>query len=144
MPTWVPFDNYKLRQVNGSPVDHDTDVIKLMLITAARAPVKATDVFKSDLGANEVAGTNYTPRGTDPGARTVTLATGVVTFDGGNVTWLQNAAGFTNARYGILYKDTGVDATSALIAYLDFVTDKGNVAGDLTIEMDVAGIITWT
>ncbi|MGB8275371.1 MAG: hypothetical protein WCF16_08915, partial [Alphaproteobacteria bacterium] len=64
------------------------------------------------------------------------------TFDANDVTWLQSATGFSNARKAVLYKDTGVATTSRLIAYADFAADKGNVAGDLTLQMDAAGIIT--
>ena len=72
----------------------------------------------------------------------MTLSAGTVTFDAADATWPQSAAGFSNARKAILYKDTGTASTSPLIAYADFGADKGNVTGDLTLQMDAAGIIT--
>ena len=40
------------------------------------------------------------------------------------------------ARYGIIYKDTGTDSTSLLIAYLDFGSDQVATAGSFTIDWD--------
>jgi hypothetical protein len=76
------------------------------------------------------------------GSKTLTLAGGVLTFDAADVTWSQHATGFTNARYAVMYKSTGTPADDTPIAYADFSADKGNVSGDLVLQMDAAGI--WT
>ena len=74
---------------------------------------------------------------------TLTEVSGTTTFDAADVLWLQNAAGFSTARYAIVYKATGVDNTSTLIGIIDFVTNQGNVTGDLTIVFSAAGIATF-
>jgi hypothetical protein len=139
---WTLYDKFRKAQFDQvNPVDLDTDTLKIMLCTSLYAPNQATDGFKSDV-TNEVSGTNYTAGGATLTGQTVTLSSGTVTFDAADVTWLQSGTGFTAARKAVLYKDTGVASTSRLIAYADFGADKGNVSGDLTLQMDASGIIT--
>lgn len=143
---WVPYDSYLKGMMTGeftAFVDHDGDIFKIMLVTASYIPDRATHDYKDDVDANEVSGTGYTAGGNQIASPTVTVASNVITWDANDpATWSQDAAGFSNARYAILYKDTGVAATSNLIAYNDFGSDKGNVSGDLTIQLDAAGIAT--
>ena len=141
---WVIFDNFMLKQHNGSPVDWDTDTLKIMLITATRAPVQATDATMSDIDNNEVSGTNYSAGGTTLANASAGLAAGTVKLDGDDQVFSQSAGGFTDARYGVLYKSTGNPATDIPICYADFGGDKGNVAGDRTLQMDADGIIAIT
>ena len=143
---WIIYDNFVLAQHNGAALDLDSDAdIKVMITTDSYSPAKAThDFLADDAGTNEVTGSGYTAGGTALGSKTVALSTAVVTFDAANVTWSQNASGFANGRYAVLYKSTASDATAPLIAYADIGASKGNVAGDLTLEMSVAGIFTAT
>jgi len=146
MATFVFFNLWKEAQFDGgvtnTPIDFDTDVIKLMLVDSTRAPIANTDTFiGAAIDANEVTGTNYTAGG-DTVTVTVTQTTGTVTVDGTDVTWLQNGAGFTDARYAILYKDITSAAVSPVIGYIDFTSDKGNVSGDLTVQWNASGIFT--
>ena len=149
MATLVFYNKFKEAQLDGSstntPIDFDTDTIKVGLTTSTYVPNAATDAFWSTPEANEVVGTNYTAAGTAIGSLTVTESAGVVTVDGADVTWLQNAGGFANARFAVIYKDAG-GATTAdpLVGYIDFTADKGNVSGDLTIQWNASGIFTLT
>jgi hypothetical protein len=146
---WVPFDSYMknlfIQGANGV-VDWDdnaTTDVKVMLIKDDVAPVPETHDFVDDLDDNEVSGTGYTATGNVIASKAVTVDAHVITVDADNpATWSQNGAGFTDARYALLYKDSGTPATSPLIAYADLGGDKGNVAGDLTIEFDALGIFT--
>lgn len=145
---WIPFDFYlkKLWTLLDS-IDHDDagTVIKIALITSAVGPNRVTHDFWSDLQATEVSGVNYVAGGNEITAKTVTVAGNIVTFDAANpAIWALNVAGFTNARYAILYKDTGVAATSPLIAYYDFGGNKGNTGSDFEIQIDALGIATLT
>ena len=141
---WVIFDNFMLKQHNGSPTDWDTDALKIMLIDNVRAPVQATDAAMTAIEANEVTGTGYTAGGTAIDNASAGLAAGTVKLDGDDQVYSQSGSGFTDARCGVAYKDTGAAATDIPIAYADFGGDKGNVAGDLTLQMDAAGIIAIT
>ena len=145
MATWTLFNSFKRTQLDGTigtaPIDFDGDLIKVALVDSTLTPVAATHDLWDDLVANEVTGTNYTTRGFALSV-TVSEAAGTVTVDSDDPQWLEDGAGFADARYAILYKDTTVNGTSPLICFLDFSTDKGNTTGNLTIQMDVLGIFT--
>lgn len=135
MANWVPYDSFKLRQYNGNALDFDTGAtLKLMLVTSAYTPIRASHDFKDDLGATEVTGTNYTAGGTACANKTLTIVANILTFDADDITFVQNAGGFANARFAILYNDTGTASTSALVAYADLTIDRGNVEGDLVLR----------
>ena len=137
------FNSFLKNQMNGSAtVDFNSDSIKVALLTSSFVPVLATQANFSDL-SDEVVGSNYVSGGTLMTGVTLNEAAGVVTFDANDITWLDNATGFTNARYAVIYKSTGVAATSTLIAMIDFGADKSNVGGDFSIIWNPAGIITW-
>ncbi len=126
-------------------IDHDDagTTVKIALLTATHTPARATQDFWDDVSANEVTGTNYTAGGNEVATKTVTTAANVTKWDAADpATWAQSGTGFATARYAILYKDTGTPATSPIIAYHDFGSAKGNVDGDLTIQLDAAGIAT--
>jgi hypothetical protein len=48
------------------------------------------------------------------------------------VTIAQDAAGFTNARWGIIYNNT--DANKRAIAFIDLGSDRSIVSGSLTLD----------
>lgn len=140
------YNSFLLGQMNGTPnavVDFDTDTLKLQLCSAAYVPNAATQVWLSDV-SNEVAtSAQYAAGGKVIATPTVALSGGTVTFDGADVTWLAGAAGFANARYGVIYKSTGTASTSRLIAYIDFGADKTNIGGDFSVVWSATGIVTW-
>lgn len=143
MASIVKYNKWQEQALNGSgPIDWDTDTIKVMLVTSAYTPAPTTDNFINDVSANEVSGTNYTAGGETIGSISIVESAGVSTVDGADVVWLQNAAGFSNARYAVIYKDTGTPTTSPLVGYIDLTTDKSNVNGDLTIQWGAQGIFT--
>lgn len=136
---WVLYHNFLLTQEDGTtPVDLNTDALTMALTTASYVPAAATDTVWSGISANEVSGTNYTAGGTAITGATATMATGTFTFDIDNVTWLQHASGFSNARYVVIKRTSD----GRLIAYHDFGSSKGNVTGDFTVEIDAAGVFT--
>ena len=148
---WVFYDAYVKNLLTGEKtafVDHDADTFKIAFVTNTYVPNRAADIYFDDSGANdpvdeEVTGTNYTQGGNAVANPAVTVAGNVITWDAEDpTTWSQSVAGFSTARYAILYKDSGTDTTANLIAYHDFTTDKGNVAGDLSIQLDATGIYT--
>lgn len=148
---WVFYDAYVESLYTGeytAAIDHENDTFKIAFVTNTYVPSRSADVYFDDSGANdpideEVTGTGYTQGGNACANPDVTVAANVITFDADDpTTWSQSGTGFSDARYAILYKDTGTDTTSNLIAYHDFVTDKGNVAGDLSIQLDATGIST--
>ena len=139
---WEVFDNFMLVQHNGNAIDLDAvGALKIMLVDDTRAPVLATDANMTAIEANEMTnGNGYTTGGKVLANTAVDLATGTVTFDGGDQLYEQNESGFTDARYAILY-DTASDVP---ICSADLGSDRGHVTGDLTLEMAATGIIAIT
>lgn len=136
----------QLTGVANGVIDFDTDTIKLALVTASYTPDAANHDFFDDVSANEVSGTNYSAGGITLANVSVAVdGSGVVTFDNTiDLTISQSASGFSNARYGIIYKSTGTGSTSRLIAYIDFGANIGNSVADLVIQFNASGIITWS
>lgn len=137
-------------QVNGlTVIDFDSDTIKcaLVVVGAGIPSTSKTGIqFVSDVtGTNaEVTGTGYARQ---------TLAALTVAFGAGDdvdwsftaITFLQNAAGFTNARYGVIFKDTGgADSTNPVICIIDLNATISVVPGDLVLTSPSGGLIQWT
>jgi hypothetical protein len=134
----VIYNSFKQKIMDGS-IDLDTDTIKVALVTSSYTPDQDNHEDYADI-TNEVVGTGYTAGG-------ATLANAAVTkdntdnegvFDADNVTWSSSTI---TARGAIIYKDSGVDATSWFIAYLDFTTDKTSTSGNFTIQWNSEGIV---
>lgn len=127
--------------INGG-IDLDTDDIKVALVTVTYTPDIDVHEDFADI-TNEVVGTGYTAGGKSLTTKSVTVDDGNdrAVFDADDVTW---TASTITARAAILYKNTGVAATSTLIAYFDFGSDQSSSAGDFTIEWNATGILTLT
>lgn len=123
--------------------DLDTDTMKVAIATNTYSVNQDTHDFFDDV-TNEVSGTGYTAGGATLASVTVTRSTGTVTFDAADVTWSQNAAGFSTGRKAVIYRSTGTAATSRLFSVFTADADFGNVAGDLTLQWNASGIATWT
>lgn len=141
---WVLYHNFKEKLFTlDDTIDFDgADTLKVALLTSAYSPADATHDFFDDVSGNEVSGSGYSTGGNQAASPSVTVSTGTVTVDASDpATWSKNSSGFNNAGYALIYKSTGSPATSPLIAYNAFGTNKGNVDGDLTIQFS-GGILT--
>ena len=110
-------------------INLSTDTIKAILITDGYTYSTAHE-FLSDLGANTV--------GTAQTLTNKTVNDGV--FDADDVKFAALAPGAT-LKAVVLYKDTGVAGTSALIDYIDAVTGlpMATNGGDVTIQWENGG-----
>jgi hypothetical protein len=137
----VIYNGFKKNIMNGL-IDLDTDTIKVMLVTSAYTPDQDTHEFKSSV-TNEVTGIGYTAGGATLANKTVTQDNvdneGV--FDADDVTW---ATSTITARGAVVYKSTGSDATSPLITYIDFTTDRVSTTGNFAITFGAEGIVNLT
>lgn len=134
-----------LGTTSADAVDMIDDNIKLVLVDAAGYTVNTlTDEDLADIPAGSRDYTNGTSGNLT--AKTVTATAGspdVSTFDAADVTLSSvGLNGNTAAEALVIYKDTGTEATSSLIAYIDTatglpVTPNG---GDITIQWAAAGI----
>ena len=104
-----------------------SDTIKVMLVKNDYAQNLATDEFVSSVSASRL--------GTDQTLGAKSVAAGV--FDAGDVTYTAVTAGATSEGV-VVYKDTGVEATSPLLFYIDTITGfpLATNGGDITIAWD--------
>ena len=122
----------------------ETDVLKVGFVDDTITPLAnlATPTW-SDFSANEVATTGgYTTGGETITNNTYTEAAGVGTLDGDNIALVQNASGFTDARWGIVYNST--NGTGMAIGFIDFGANISEVAGPVAINWNGSGIATVT
>lgn len=132
--TVTPYLLFKKGQISGAhPVDFDTDTLKVTLHTATYTPDLDAHEFHADL-TNEVAnGSGYTTGGAALGNKAVGVNTGsdFAYFDADDTVWTTITKTF---RYAVIRKDTGVSATSPLIALIDFGTNLSPAVEDFTIQ----------
>lgn len=139
----VIYNSFKGKVMEGAInwSDNATTTIRVMLVDDTYTPNIDGEVWKSDIDLTgaEVSGTGYTAGGALLVNRAVNVDTTAdwAEADADDVTW---ATSTITARGAIVYKDTGVAASSPLIAYIDFGTNKVSSAGDFTIAWNVDGV----
>lgn len=137
------YDTWRAHVANPARSAATAGTLKAMIVTSSYTPNQNTHDFKDDV-SGEVSGTGYTARGNALASPSWTGpdGSGNIVFDADDpAVWTQNAGGFSNGRRVIIYYDTGTDNTSRLVAYsADAGADFGNVAGDLEIALNAAGI----
>jgi hypothetical protein len=134
----VPMKN----QYDGTAVvDWDTDTIKASLHTAYTFTQDTHDFF-DDVSASEITGTGYTAGGATLGTKTATYdtATDQIRLDAADTTWTTSTLSATDA---VVYKSTGVAATSPLMAAVDFGATVSTTAGTFQITWDSTGICVF-
>ena len=127
----------------GTAINLKSDTIKLSLHSSSYTPDIDADEFFDDVD-NELSSSGTYTSGAAGG---YTLTTSISTNDSTDVGVFDatdvSITGFTGtARYAIIRKDTGVAATSPLILYIDFGSDKTATAGTFTITFSASGILT--
>jgi hypothetical protein len=132
----VIYNAFKYAQLHA-PLDLDTDVIKIALVTSSYTPDQDAHSTFADV-TNEVTSAGYVAGG-------ATLAVTVSQDNSGNlgkftatsVTW----TGVTlTARGAVIYRSS--PAPTTLICYIDFSTDKTATGVDFTITFNASGILT--
>ena len=114
-------------KILSGTIDFPANTLKVALVKNTYPQNLATDEFYSDISAY-VLGTPQTLS-----AKSVTAGV----FDAGDATYTAVTAGDTSEGV-VIYKDTGVAGTSALIAYIDTITGfpLATNGGDITIQWD--------
>ena len=121
---YTPFKTAYL--TNSSPVDFDTDDIRVILVDAGDYTFSAAHDFLDDVAAGARVAVSSDINTTVSGA----------TVDGDDVTFTAVTGDECEAL--ILYKHTGVEGTSRLICYLDSATNLPVTpnGGDITVTWD--------
>jgi len=131
--------------------DLDTDTLKMGIVTTATVPAVNTaaphwgGTGTTNFAANQVAttGTSYT------GPKTCSSPTWTLTATGAALDWAdtnfqmaQDASGFTDGAYGIIYNDT--DVNKRAIGYLE-ISSAGTaslVTGAVNITLNASGALS--
>lgn len=115
--------------------------VKVMLTTNSYVPNEDTHQFRSAV-TNEIPnGGGYTTGGmTLPGkSLAVNTTSNTVTLNATTATWANST--ITNARYAVLYVDTGNAATDILIAAFDFGVDKSSSNDNFSFVPNASGLL---
>lgn len=132
-------------------INLETDTIKLALIDDTVTPTvtAATPQWgagsSEDYDAHEVSTAGgYTAGGLTLSGPEFVRSGAVGTFDDddSNLSLAQNASGFTDAYWGILYSDTATNKDC--IAFIDLGGPVSEVDGPIAINFNVSGILTIT
>lgn len=112
-----------------SDLDFSAATIKALLVGSGYAVSLTTDQYVADLPPDQILARSATVTGKG-------VTDGVATADNG--TW-SSVGGTDDGAYIVVYEDTGSDATSRLLAYVDTavglpITPNG---GDIQIAWDV-------
>lgn len=136
------FNSAKVKLGDGS-IDWNTDTIKVTLHTSSLTPDKDNDVFFSDIGSEIGATGTYSAGGATLTGTAVTQdnTNDRAVYDANDVQW----TGVTSAfQYAIIRKDTGVDATSPVIAVLDYGSTQTVTNAVVDIAFPASGVFSLT
>jgi len=127
--------------------DLSTDVLKLGLVTSTVTPSATTADPRWGAGGGTNLSTNAVATGTAwTGPVTLasvawTIVAGTPTLDAADPAQIaQDGAGFTNARWGIIYNDTA--AGKQALCFIDLGSDRSIVTGPLSITFNASGVLT--
>ena len=132
------------KQLGDEAHNFQSDVLKAGIVDATITPLAAdTTPTWGDYSANEVsAGGGYVAGGLTLANVVYTETGGVAKLDADDIAILQNAGGFTDGFWVIIYNDT--NATDMAIAFVELAGPVSEVAGPITISWNAGGIATIT
>lgn len=132
------FSNAKKNLGNGNMDWDTTNTLKVALYSGTITTThRDTWSTRADIASiTEVSLTNYTTRGVaiTPSAPTVTGTEAF--YDATDAAWTNLGSGTVN--WGIIYEDSGSDATSYLYAYVELTTQPNG--GNYTIAWNSSGV----
>lgn len=137
--TATAFDEYLL-DANKGVHDLSANILKMGFVddTIVPAADQATPRW-SDFSANEVSTAGGYPSGGIVLATvTYTLIAGVPTLKADDIELAMNAAGFTDAAYGIVYNSSATNGEA--LGSIDFGGDVSEQAGPVTVEF-IDGVV---
>lgn len=136
----VTIYNSAKQKLGDGSIDWDTDTIKCGLV-GGYTPNIDTHTAWSDVSASEIAAANYTAGGvTVTASVSVNTASDRAEYDSSDPAW--TSLGSATISHAIWYKDSGVAATSWLVAYMEITTNSNG--GNYTINVNATGLFTLT
>ena len=113
--------------------------VNVALVLSGYSPNIDTHENFDDI-TNEASGAGYTAGGITLSSTTVILNTTNDSgdFDAANIEWTSSTI---TARGAVMYRNTGTESTSPLIAYFDFGSDQSSSSGTFTITWNASGLL---
>lgn len=133
--------NFTKTELMKAGINLVADTIKVALLTSLTLNVDTQQYF-GDVNAAEVAnGNGYTTGGATLANKAVTQdnTNDRAVFDADDVTF---ANATITARWAVIYKSTGNNATSQIIRIIDFGSNQSSSGGNFTLQWDAVGILT--
>ncbi len=156
MATTIP-TKLKFAQVDSGStapagkISFDSATFLCLLVVAGTGAPNTTNSGVQSVA--DVTGSNAEVTGTGYSRQTLTGVTlandGTITtqvdWSFGDITFAQNAAGFTNARYAILYTTSigSADASYPVVAVCDLGANQSVQAASLVLTCPAGGLIQW-
>lgn len=140
MATAKIYNNALLELVSGTITFPNTQPpavppYKVMLIAATPSytysPSHTSLAQVKSAGATEISGTGYTTGGGTVPSITPAINSNAIEVNLGDVVWPNSTI---TARAAILYKPTGNDSTSTVVAYIDFGTNVSSNNSAFTLD----------
>ena len=140
---FVLFEEFA-ENLGGGDHDFTVNTLKLGIVTNTLTPLATVAAPTwATYSANDVSALGgYVAGGITLTTVTYTEAAGVATLDADNVSLAQNAAGFTDGHWGILYNSTPV--ANPAIGFVDLGGPVSEAAGPIAINWNASGIFTVT
>lgn len=125
--------NAMVRAAVTGALDFDTDAFKVMLVTGALTETEKDAWANRSNVTGEVTGTGYTAGGV---ATTATVAAtdtanNDVEISFSDVSWANSTL---TARGAIIYKDTGLNTTDTVVAFVDFGSNVSSTNGTFSVD----------
>lgn len=130
------YNSYKEDLLDSSAPNLSSDTIRAIFVESGYSFNAAHDFF-DDLTNTQGDGGTARANGEALGSKTITNGT----FDAADTVFASVTG--TNINAIVLYQDTGSDATSDLIAYIDGIGTLSPSAAQITIQWDAAGIFSF-
>ena len=139
----IVFEEFS-KQLGDEAHNFQCDVLKAGIIDSTITPTAADGTPTwTDYSANEVGtGGGYVAGGIVLQNVVYTEVGGVATLDADSIALLQDAGGFTDGFWVIIYNDT--NPTDMAIAFVELDGPVSEVAGPITINWNVGGISVVT
>lgn len=135
----VVYDAYLSAQVTGG-IDLDTDTLVVMLLKDTYTVDRSGHTYIADVVAHEIAGTGYSRKTLT--TVVVSISANAAVLDADDPQWT-GASGWDDARYGMLAKSTGNDATSRLIKLIDLGANRQPSGGVFDLAWNAQGVLRF-
>lgn len=134
--------NLGVNSINAQSISLVGDTIKAMLMKSAYSHNPDTD-YVSSITANEASGGSYARQTLGTKSWNEDDTNNRSYFDAADITFSAVPAANGNVTGVVIFKDTGADATSTIIGWLEFSSPVTTNGGDIAVQFDSTGLLRY-